>query len=90
MGKQVKESNPQKTNTDSNKKLIFEKTNYILFFVGLAVIILGYLLMVGGGSEDPDVFNPGMFNFRRLTLAPIVLIIGIVIEFIAIFYKKKK
>ncbi len=90
MGKKVKESNPTKTNKDSNKKMIFEKTNYILFFVGLAVIILGYLLMVGGGSNDPDVFNPAMFNFRRLTLAPIVLIIGIVIEFFAIFYKPKK
>ena len=90
MGKKVKESNPTKTTKDSNKKMIFEKTNYILFFVGLVVIILGYLLMVGGGSNDPDVFNPAMFNFRRLTLATIVLIIGIVIEFFAIFYKPKK
>ena len=45
---------------------------------GLVVMVLGFVLMLGGGSSDPDVFNPAMFNFRRLVLAPLVIILGIV------------
>ncbi|MDR2085122.1 MAG: DUF3098 domain-containing protein [Bacteroidales bacterium] len=75
---------------EPEKKVIFQKMNYILFFVGLAVIILGFLLMIGGGSDNPDVFNEKMFGFQRLTLAPILLILGFAIEFFAIFYKPKK
>jgi len=78
--------NPQ----EQEKKVIFQKMNYILFFVGLAVLALGFILMIGGGSNDPDVFNEKMFGFQRLTLAPILLILGFAIEFFAIFYKAKK
>ena len=53
--------------------------NVKLIAVGLLVMIVGFILMIGGGSSDPDVFNPAMFSFRRLTLAPIVIIIGIVV-----------
>lgn len=52
--------------------------------VGFLVMIAGYILMTGGGSKDPNVFNWSMFNFQRLTLSPIVITVGVVIEIIAI------
>ena len=53
--------------------------NVKIIAIGLLVMIVGFVLMIGGGSSDPNVFNPAMFSFRRLTLAPIVIIIGIVV-----------
>lgn len=85
-----KKQKTKEDNQTTEKKVIFQKMNYILFFVGLAVLILGFVLMIGGGSNDPDVFNEKMFGFQRLTLAPILLILGFAIEFFAIFYKPKK
>ena len=55
-----------------------------LLLIGLIVMILGYILMMGGGSDDPQVFNYAMFDFRRMVAAPIVIILGIVIEVVAI------
>ena len=78
------------TVSENRKKMVFERENYILFFTGLANIVIGYLLMIGGGSDDPNVFNEKMFGFQRLTLSPIVLIIGFAVEIFAIFYKSKK
>ncbi len=49
-----------------------------LLVIGLVVMILGYVLMMGGGSDDPNVFNYEMFNFRRLTFAPVMIVAGIV------------
>ena len=84
----------QKNNTpevvEEEKKLPFTKMNYILVLVGVALIALGMILMIGGGSSDPDVFNPKMFNFQRLTLSPILILLGFVVEIVAIFWKKKK
>ena len=51
---------------------------------GVLVMIAGYILMMGGGSDDPQVFNEAMFNFRRLVAAPVVIIAGIVVEVVAI------
>jgi len=62
----------------------FGKENYILMFIGFVVLLIGYLLMVGGGSNDPNVFNYDMFNARRMVVAPLVLLLGFVIEFVAI------
>ena len=67
----------------------FKKTNYILLIIGLIFIGLGLLLMIGGGSEDPTKFSSEIFNFQRLTLAPILLAIGFVIQIFAIMYKAK-
>ena len=55
-------------------------------------MVSGYILMMGGGSDNPDVFNTAMFDFRRMVAAPIVIILGIVIEIIAIMglFKSKK
>ena len=52
--------------------------------IGLGVIVLGFILMIGGGSKDPDVFNPDIFNFRRIRLAPALVLIGFGIEIVAI------
>lgn len=52
--------------------------------VGLLVMVSGYMLMAGGGSDDPEVFNYAMFDFRRMVAAPLVIILGIVIEIVAI------
>ena len=67
----------------------FGKENYILMIVGIVLIILGFILMTGGGSKDPNVFNEEMFNFRRLTLAPIMVLVGFAIEIVAIMKKPK-
>ena len=55
-----------------------------LLLVGLIVMISGYILMTGGGSDDPQVFNYARFDFRRMVAAPIVIILGIVIEVVSI------
>lgn len=52
--------------------------------VGLLVMVSGYILMTGGGSDDPQVFNEAMFDFRRLVAAPVVIVLGIIIEIVAI------
>lgn len=71
----------------SDKGFVFGPTNYKLMIVGVVIILIGFLLMTGGGSEDPNVFNPEIFSFRRVTLAPIVVLIGFVIEVFAILHK---
>lgn len=59
-------------------------------FIGLAFLLLGFILMIGGGSDDPNVFNPEIFNFQRLTLAPLLLLTGYIIEIFAIMVKSKE
>ena len=66
------------------------KKNIIILIIGLAVMILGYILMIGGGSESLDTFNENMFSFRRLTLAPIVILAGIGIEIYGIMSRPKE
>jgi hypothetical protein len=68
----------------------FGRENYVLMFTGLAIIFLGFILMSGGGSEDPAVWDPSIFSFRRITLAPILVISGFVIEIFAIMKKSKE
>ncbi len=67
----------------------FGRTNYILMAAGLIVLALGYMLLCGGGSDDPNQFNPAMFDNRRLYLAPILIVVGFIIEIAAIMYKKR-
>lgn len=71
--------------TKENNPFLFSKTNYLLMAVGVILIIVGFLLMAGGGSTDPNTFNEEVYSFRRITLAPILIIAGFIIEFIAIF-----
>ena len=68
----------------------FTKKNYILLIIGLAFIASGIILMIGGGSEDPTKFSPDIFDFQRLTLAPILLAIGFVFQIFAVMYKSKE
>ncbi len=68
----------------------FNKVNYIIMGVGLILLALGYILLAGGGSDDPNVFNPAMFDTRRLYVAPILIVLGFAVEIVAIMYKGKK
>lgn len=68
---------------------VFGKENYKYLFIGLALIVLGFILMIGGGSDSPDEFNEGIFNFQRLTLAPILILAGFGVEIYAIMKRNK-
>ena len=65
----------------------FGRENYKWMLIGIVIIFLGFILMSGGGSKDPNVFNPDIFSFRRITLAPIVVMIGFIVEIYAILKK---
>ncbi len=82
------EKNKQNVEQEDNKTMPFGRDNYLWVIIGLALLI-GFLLMIGGGSDDPDVFNDAIFNFRRLTLAPILVLIGFGIQIYAIMKKPK-
>ena len=69
---------------------MFRKTNYIIMGIGIVLLALGYILLAGGGSDDPNVFNYEMFNNRRLYVSPILIILGFVTEIVAIMYKPKE
>ena len=70
-------------------KTTFGKQNYMILIAGIALVILGYLLMIGGGSEDPNKFNPAIFDTQRITIAPIVCLIGFVAVIVAIMWRPK-
>ena len=69
---------------ENNEKMPITGRGLKLLLIGLIVMVSGYLLMMGGGSDNPEVFNYDMFDFRRLVAAPTVIILGIVIEVVAI------
>lgn len=71
-------------------QLPFGTVNYILMGAGILLLALGYILLSGGGSDDPNIFNPAMFDSRRLVWAPILIVLGFVVEIVAIMYKSKK
>jgi uncharacterized membrane protein len=80
--------NTQKKKKDTQKPVFaFDKQNYILMIVGFVIVLLGYILMSGGKTDDPAVFSDAIFNFRRITLAPILIVIGFGIEIYAILKK---
>ena len=69
---------------ENNEKMAITPKGLKYLLVGLVVMISGYILMMGGGSEDPQVFNYAMFDFRRMFAAPVVIVLGIIIEIVAI------
>ncbi|UAB82144.1 DUF3098 domain-containing protein [Marixanthomonas sp. SCSIO 43207] len=83
----------QKRREEAQKRyFIFERKNYQFMLIGVAFIALGFILMAGGGSEDPNVFNPEIYSWRRIRLAPALILIGFGIEVYAILlnpHKKK-
>ena len=78
---------------ENNEKMAITPKGLKYLLIGLIVMVSGYILMSGGGSDDPEVFNYAMFDFRRMVAAPIVIVLGIIIEIVAImgaFGKKKE
>lgn len=94
-----KKANPQKQPTavraaspslsTGKVTFVFSRENYILLLAGLALILLGFILMIGGGSDDPNVFSEEIFSFRRMTLAPMLVLAGYALEVYAIMRKPR-
>ncbi len=82
--------NKHTKNKPPQQEFIFKRKNYIVMFIGLAVIALGFILMSGGGSDDPNVFNPDIYSFRRIRLAPTLILIGFAIEVYAVLMNPNK
>lgn len=76
--------NKQKNIPNTEFQWVFGKKNYLFMFIGLAFIALGFVLMAGGGSDDPKVFSDEIFSFRRIRLAPTLVLFGFAIEAYAI------
>jgi membrane-bound ClpP family serine protease len=79
-----------KKDFDNMQGFAQSKENLKLLVIGLGIIILGFILMSGGKSANPSVFNPEIFSFRRITLAPMVILFGFLFEIYAIMKKPKK
>lgn len=76
--------------SDNNFSMPLGKENYILLAIGFAIIVIGFILMVGGGSKDPTVFNTDeLFSFTRVTLSPLLILFGFIFEIYAIMKKPK-
>ena len=71
-------------------KMVFDKKNYTFMIAGVVLIFLGLILLSGGGSNDPSVFNPDIFDTRRIVIAPLVMLVGFMLEIYAIMYKNKQ
>ena len=80
----------EKETENKNFDFVFGKTNYILMVAGIIILALGYILLSGGGSDDPNTFNPAMFNAQRLYVAPILIVVGFVVEICAIMFNSNK
>jgi len=79
-----------KQNKDKNTgEFLFSRRNYIIMTIGVVIILIGFILMTGGGSDDPNVFNEDIYNFRRIRLAPTLVLIGLAIEIYAIMANPK-
>ncbi|NNC60890.1 MAG: DUF3098 domain-containing protein [Eudoraea sp.] len=85
MGK--KQKNTKET---PRQEFIFQRKNYLFMFLGVGFIALGFILMSGGGSDDPMVFNPDIYSFRRIKLAPTLVLIGLGLEVYAILLNPHK
>jgi len=79
-----------KSNQNEKSNFALGKENYKLLAIGFAIIVIGFLLMIGGKSDSPDVFNEEIFSFRRITLAPMVVLAGFIFEIYAIMKRPKE
>ena len=74
---------------EENKRMVLNKRNYLFIIIGCIVVLLGFILMSGGGSENPNVFNEEeLFSFRRITLAPFLIIVGYMVVLFGILKKQ--
>ena len=89
MAKETKTKVKTPEAADEQKVMPFGKQNYIIVLIGIALLAIGFILMLGGGSNDPDVFNEKMFDFQHITLSTILILAGFVVEIVAIFWKGK-
>ncbi len=86
----MKEKKNEAAGPEEMRKMPLATYNYKLMLIGFAVIVLGFVLMEGGGSDNPDEFNMAMFSFRRITLAPIIVLVGFTFEIYAIMKRPKQ
>lgn len=82
-------NNKEQAQTQPKQEFLFDGINYKILLIGIAVIAVGFILMSGGGSKDPNVFNEDIFSFRRIRLAPTTVLIGFGITIYSIFKKSK-
>jgi hypothetical protein len=80
----------KKRKEEVKQPFVFERKNYKFMLIGTAVIVLGFILMTGGGSDDPAIFNPEIYSWRRIRLAPALILIGFGIEVYAILLNPNK
>jgi len=90
MSKQKKSNSSKEKTVNHKSEFLFGKRNYIIMLIGILFIAIGFILMAGGGSDDPAVFNEDIYNFRRIRLAPTLVLIGFAIEIFAILVNPKK
>jgi hypothetical protein len=74
----------------NNSNFIFNKRNYKIMLVGLAIIAFGFILMSGGGSDDPSIFSADVYSFRRIRLAPTLVLLGLGLQVYAILSTKQE
>ena len=74
----------------SGKDFLFNKRRYKILFISIFVIALGFIIMSGGESSDPNIFNDEIYNFRRIRLAPLMVVLGFILCIFSILYKDKK
>ena len=72
------------------KKILFGRKNYIILVFSIILISLGYFIMSGGGSQNPLIFNNEIYNFKRIRLAPLLVILGFALALFSIIYGKRK
>ena len=80
----------KQASSESHDKFALGKQNYNVLLIGFIIIVFGFILMIGGGSDDPNVFSKEIFSFRRITLAPVIVLFGFLFEIYAIMKKPKE
>ncbi len=78
-----------KSNSNQKHEFLFGKENFIILGAGALMIVLGFVLMAGGGSDDPNVFNPEIFSARRIIISPLLIIGGFVVNIYGVMRKRK-